>query len=174
MFLGAFLVLSEITMKTWLTMIATLAVTATSVMAAEPLPPEGCSRVKLVFVMPPEEPRNDKQAMVNVGGMVLPIDSVRPVSIFVDGKFTGHSMASPYSSVQPSLHLRAGDHEFEFKCDGFTSTKVKLTVLPNQCTQNLIVKMTKQADEKTAKSKKSIGTARRLAASERLKAGNAE
>ena len=35
MFLGAFLVLSEITMKTWLTMIATLAVTAGRLAASE-------------------------------------------------------------------------------------------------------------------------------------------
>lgn len=166
MFLGAFLIQTEVTMKTCLAIFAILAVTATSVIGAEPLPPEGCSRVKLFFVVPQDEPPADRQTMVNVGGMVLPIDSIRPISIFVDGKFTGHAMTSPYSSVQPVLHLQAGDREFEFKCDGFAPTKAKLTVLPNQCTQNLIVKMTKEAEKNTGKL---IDSARRSAAVEKAK-----
>ena len=75
-------------------------------------------------------------------------------------------MTSPYSSVQPGLHLQAGDHEFEFKCNGFAPTKAKLTVLPNQCTQNLIVKMTKEAEKNTGTL---IDSARRSAAVEKAK-----
>lgn len=52
--------------------------------------------------------------MTNVGGMVLPMESIRPISIFIDGQFTGHMLASPYAPMRPDIHLTAGEHEFEF------------------------------------------------------------
>ncbi|EMI24848.1 hypothetical protein [Rhodopirellula europaea] len=140
-------------MKTWLGMFAILAVAVSSATGAEPLPPEGCSRIKLTFVLPPELPQKPNQTMTNVGGLVLPMESIRPVSIFIDGQFTGHTLASPYAPMRPDIHLTAGEHEFDFKCDGFAPVKIKLTVLANQCTQYLIVKMTEASNEKTAVSK---------------------
>ncbi|MEO9593341.1 hypothetical protein [Rhodopirellula bahusiensis] len=161
-------------MKTWLGLVAILAVTATSATGTEPLPPEGCSRVKLTFALPPNATPTTNQPMTNVGGMVLPVDSVRPISIFVDGKFTGHAMGSPYFPTRPDIHLRAGDHEFEFKCDGFAPVKIKLTVLGNQCTQHLIVKMVEEAEKKTAESRKPAGTAVQVVGSRNAQIENAK
>ena len=116
--------------------------------------PNDHSTVHIMFVVPYEAP--DASGMGGgmfkgngqtkpvpravVGDTVLPIDSIHPISISIDGEFVGHSMSGT-NSVKPVFVLPSGQHKFEFSCDIFKTTKADLKVVGTGSKQYLIVKL---------------------------------
>lgn len=93
--------------------------------------PNDHSTVQILFVVPFETP--DMGGMGGIGGdgattkivpravagdLVLPIDSIHPISISIDGEFVGHSMHGTHGT-KPVFVLPSGQHKFEFTCDIF-------------------------------------------------------
>lgn len=112
--------------------------------------PIGHSTVRIVFVVPIENARavrgrlNDDATpvqMATAGKMIMSYDSIRPVSISIDGDFVGHALFG-YDKVSPVYVLPAGKRKFTFVCDGFKAVTQELSVLGTGSTQYLIVKMT--------------------------------
>lgn len=112
--------------------------------------PNNHSTVQIVFVVPFETPSlggmGEGGAIAKavpravVGDMVLPIDSIHPISISIDGEFVGHSMHGTHGT-KPVFVLPSGQHKFEFTCDIFNTAKVDLKVIGTGSKQYLIVKL---------------------------------
>jgi len=99
--------------------------------------------VHIVFLVPIEPPSQTPQGSVpqaHVGDIVLPIQSIHPISISIDGEFVGHALTG-FAGVKPVFVLPHGKHKFEFTCEGFKSTKSELTVIGTGSKQFLIVKL---------------------------------
>jgi hypothetical protein len=75
-----------------------------------------------------------------VGNIVLPIQSINPISISIDGEFVGHAMTG-FAGIKPVYVLPHGKHKFEFSCEGFRTSKSELTVIGTGSKQYLIVKL---------------------------------
>lgn len=107
--------------------------------------PTDHSSVHIVFVVPnaPANGFNRNVPQTRIGNLVVPVDSIRPISIQIDKEFVGHAMVG-YSDIKPVFVLPIGTHEFQFACDGYKSSSVKLKVVGNGSTQYLIVRMAKQ------------------------------
>jgi hypothetical protein len=137
-----------------LTIVALLSV---SILARADNPvPNDHSTVHILFVVPYEMPdmggmggpdgiiEGGAQAKAVpravVGDMVLPIDSIHPISISIDGEFVGHSLTGT-SGIKPVFVLPSGQHKFEFTCDIFKTTKADLKVVGTGSKQYLIVKL---------------------------------
>jgi hypothetical protein len=123
---------------------------------------EDHSTVSLVFVVPSEPKMNinegGERAVALVGNVMLPVDSIRPISISIDDKFVGHALVGPYN-VKPVFMLPSGSHEFSFTCEGFRPTSARLEVLGNGSQQFLIVKMTPETpSSKSTDQSKGIGS----------------
>ena len=103
----------------------------------------GHATVHIVFLLPIEPPSQTPQGSVpqaHVGDIVLPIQSIHPISISIDGEFVGHALTG-FNGVKPVYVLPHGKHKFEFACEGFKSTKSELTVIGTGSKQYLIVKL---------------------------------
>ena len=130
----------------------------TSTMACAETPvPNDHSTVQILFVVPYETPdmggiggapQTKAVPRAVVGDLVLPIDSIHPISIAIDGEFVGHSMHGSHS-IKPIFVLPSGLHKFEFKCDVFKTTNADLKVIGTGSKQYLIIKMVpKTVDDK--------------------------
>jgi hypothetical protein len=75
-----------------------------------------------------------------VGDLLLPIQSIQPISISINGEFVGHAMPGT-SSISPVFVLPIGQHKFEFSSDVFGTKKVDLRVIGTGSKQYLIVKL---------------------------------
>ena len=103
----------------------------------------GHATVHFVFVVPSETPAPDLQGsgpQALVGDLILPIQSIRPISISIDGEFVGHALTG-FAGIKPVYVLPHGRHKFEFACEGFKSSKSDLTVIGTGSKQYLIVKL---------------------------------
>ena len=109
---------------------------------------EDHSTVNVVFVVPsnPSMSLNvgGERAVAMVGNAMLPVDSIRPISISIDDEFVGHALVGAYS-IKPVFMLPSGSHEFSFTCEGFRPASAHLEVLGNGSQQFLIVKMIPEA-----------------------------
>ena len=135
-----------------LTVVATLF--ASSLARADTPVPNDHSTVHILFVVPYEMPDTGGMGGGIVGGgaqakaipravvgdMVLPIESIHPISISIDVEFVGHSMTGT-NSIRPVFVLPSGQHKFEFTCDVFKKTKADLRVIGTGSKQYLIVKL---------------------------------
>jgi len=110
----------------------------------------GHSTVHIVFVVPFDNAgqgmgqldENGKPVpMATAGSIIVPYDSIRPVSIKIDGEFVGHALFG-YDKVSPVFILPSGKRKFTLTCDGFKDVTQELQVLGTGSTQYLIVKMT--------------------------------
>ena len=106
---------------------------------------EDHSTVNVVFVVPSDQATTlnaggERSTVAMVGNVVLPLDSIRPISISIDDEFVGHALVGAYN-VKPVFVLPSGTHEFSFTCEGFVSTSAGLEVLGNGSQQYLIVRM---------------------------------
>jgi hypothetical protein len=113
----------------------------------------GHATVHIVFLVPIETPAQTPQGSVqqaHVGDIVLPIQSIHPISISIDGEFVGHALTG-FAGVKPVYVLPHGKHKFEFACEGFKSTKSELNVIGTGSTQYLIVKLEPNAAASPAK-----------------------
>ena len=144
-----------------LTVVATLF--ASSLAHADNPVPNDHSTVQIVFVVPYEMPDmggmgggivgGGAQAkavpLAVVGDMVLPIESIHPISISIDGEFVGHSMAGTNGTngIKPVFVLPSGQHKFEFTCDNFKKAKADLRVIGTGSKQYLIVKLLPEASK---------------------------
>ena len=131
-----------------------LAVVATlfvpSLVRADAPVPNNHSTVHILFVVPYEMPdtggigESVAQAKIVpravVGDMVLPIESIHPISISIDGEFVGHSM-NVHGSIKPVFVLPSGQHKFEFTCEIFKKARADLRVIGTGSKQYLIVKL---------------------------------
>jgi len=127
---------------------------ASSFVRADTPVPNDHSTVHILFVVPYEMPdmggmgggigEGLAQARVVpravVGDMVLPIESIHPISISIDGEFVGHSMTG-HGGIKPVFVLPSGQHKFEFTCDIFKKAKAELRVIGTGSKQYLIVKL---------------------------------
>lgn len=108
---------------------------------------EDHSTVNVVFVVPSDPSMNlnvaGERAVAMVGNVMLPVDSIRPISISIDDEFVSHALVGAYG-VKPVFVLPSGSHEFSFTCEGFRPTSARLEVLGNGSEQFLIVKMIPQ------------------------------
>jgi hypothetical protein len=103
----------------------------------------GHATVHIVFLVPIETPAQSPQGSVpqaHVGDIVLPIQSIHPISISIDGEFVGHALTG-FAGVKPVYVLPHGKHKFEFACEGFKSSKSELTLIGTGSKQYLIVKL---------------------------------
>ena len=118
-----------------------LLMTPTSLFADQPVPPD-YSTVHIVFIVPNATAAqiDGNTPMARVGGLILPTDSIRPISIEIDDEFVGHAMAG-FGTVEPVFILQSGVRSFTFSCDGFKTTSAKLKVLGTGSKQYLIVKL---------------------------------
>lgn len=130
---------------------------ASSLAHADNPVPNDHSTVHIVFVVPYEMPEmggglvgGGAQAKAVpravVGDMVLPIESIHPISISIDGEFVGHSMAGT-NGIKPVFVLPSGQHKFEFTCDIFKKAKADLRVIGTGSKQYLIVKLLPEASK---------------------------
>ena len=141
-----------------------LAVVATlfvpSLVRADAPVPNNHSTVHILFVVPYEMSgmgggigESVAQAKIVpravVGDMVLPIESIHPISISIDGEFVGHSMAGTNGTngIKPVFVLPSGQHKFEFTCDNFKKAKADLRVIGTGSKQYLIVKLLPEASK---------------------------
>lgn len=118
------------------------------VFANQPVPPDH-STVHIVFIIPNSTPAqfDETTTTVRVGDLIVPIDSVRPISIKIDDEFVGHAMVG-YQDVEPVFVLQSGVRKFTFTCDGFKTTSAELKVLGTGSKQYLIVKLTTDSPAK--------------------------
>jgi hypothetical protein len=103
----------------------------------------GHATVHIVFVTPNENASPRLQGLspqAVVGNIVLPIQSINPISISIDGEFVGHAMTG-FAGIKPVYVLPHGKHKFEFSCEGFRTSKSELTVIGTGSKQYLIVKL---------------------------------
>gem|GEM_PF-1747046 len=124
-------------------------IVSTFAFADAPVPADH-STVQILFVVPYETPdvggwggggANTKAVpRAVVGDLVLPIDSIHPISISIDGEFVGHSMYGTHGTI-PVFVLPRGQHKFEFNCDIFKTAKAELKVIGTGSKQYLIVKL---------------------------------
>lgn len=116
--------------------------------ADQAIPPHH-STVHIVFAVPTETApvMDGTTPLAKVRGLVAPIDSIRPISIEIDGEFVGHALIG-FQTVEPVFVLPSGNHKFTFSCDGYKKTAAELKVLGTGSTQYLIVKLA--ADSPTA------------------------
>jgi hypothetical protein len=128
--------------------LALLAFTQTAILADE-LVPAGHSTVHVVFVTTYAQPtmafnaerRGESQPqMVHVGDVVVPVESVRPIRICIDGDFVGHAMVGAWN-IKPVFVLPEGKHKMTFAIDGFDPVVAEIKVLGTKSTQHLIVKL---------------------------------
>ncbi len=109
---------------------------------------EDHSTVSVVFVVPSDQSMNlnagGERAVALVGNVMLPVDSIRPISISIDDEFVGHALVGAYD-VKPVFVLPSGAHEFSFTCEGFRPASTRLEVLGNGSQQFLIVKLIPEA-----------------------------
>jgi hypothetical protein len=113
----------------------------------------GHATVHIVFLVPLENSTQTLQGSVpqaHVGDIVLPMQSIRPISISIDGEFVGHALTELWR-IKPVYVLPHGKHKFEFACEGFKSSKSELTVIGTGSTQYLIVKLEPNAAASPAK-----------------------
>tara|TARA_R110002167_G_scaffold29105_2_gene97278 strand:- start:180 stop:674 length:495 start_codon:yes stop_codon:yes gene_type:complete len=118
-----------------------LLLTTTAASAEQPVSEDHAS-VHIVFVLPNNMPSQfgNNTPTARVGDIIIPIESVRPISVTIDGEFVGHAMVG-YQNVKPVFNLPSGTHEFKFVCHGFKATSIKLKTLGAGSTQYLVVKM---------------------------------
>ena len=118
-----------------------LLITPTSLFADQPVPPDH-STVHIVFIVPNATAAqiDGNTPMARVGDLIVPTDSIRPISIEIDDEFVGHAMAG-FGKVEPVFILQSGVRSFTFSCDGFKTTSAKLKVLGTGSKQYLIVKL---------------------------------
>lgn len=79
----------------------------------------GHATVHIVFLLPIEPPSQTPQGsapQAQVGDIVLPIQSIHPISISIDGEFVGHALTG-FNGVKPVYVLPHGKHKFEFACE---------------------------------------------------------
>jgi len=150
--------------NTMILLIATLLIPAAVSLADQPAPADH-STVHIVFIAPlanqiKQVPGGNSLPMAYVGDLVVPIDSILPVSISIDGEFVGHAMFGAFYDVNPVFLLPRGSHKFTFSCVGFKTTSAKLRVLGTGSKQYLVVKLqanTSDSDNAT-KPKSSVTT----------------
>jgi hypothetical protein len=127
----------------------TLAMLSPMRVSAADAPPPGHSTVRIVFVaaldqagrgMGELDDNGNFVPMATAGDMIVPYDSIRPVSITIDGDFVGHALFG-YDKVSPVFVLPSGKRKFTFACDGFETATHELRVLGTGSTQYLIVKL---------------------------------
>ena len=122
------------------------------VLANQPVPPDH-STVHIVFIIPNSAPVqfDGTTTTARVGDVIVPIDSVRPISIKIDDEFVGHAMVG-YQNVEPVFVLPSGVRKFTFACDGFKTTSAELKVLGTGSKQFLVVKLSTDSPAKEEKS----------------------
>lgn len=136
-----------------------LAMFASGFLHAEDIVPKDHATVHIVFIVPYEIPNQGGMGgMVSgdnpaktvpraiVGDMVLPIPSIHPISISIDGEFVGHAMTGS-NTIKPIFVLPHGKHQFEFSSDVHKKTKVAMTVIGSGSKQYLIVKLPPASEE---------------------------
>lgn len=137
------------------TLVFTPSLVAAEQVAAEQPVPADHSSVHLVFVIPnsPSPKFDQNTTRTRIGNIVVPIQSVNPITIEIDGDFVGHALTG-YHDVKPVFVLPSGTREFKFSCDGFQSTSMKIKLLGTGSKQYLVVKMKKEVDNATSKDRK--------------------
>ncbi|MGB7327282.1 MAG: hypothetical protein WBD31_20570 [Rubripirellula sp.] len=131
---------------------------AADIVAPVPVPapvPADHSTVHIVFIAPVESyspvtgrvGQNGKPVpMARAGNAIVPFDTLSPVSITINAKFSGHAMFG-YSTVSPVFVLPSGNHKFDFQCDGYKPVTQSLHVLGTGSTQYLVVKLHPSVNE---------------------------
>jgi len=115
---------------------------------------EGHATVHLIFVFPYENPPPALQAPETMlSGMLTSSQSIRPISIAIDGEFVGHALVAGFMEVKPYYVLPHGKHTFEFQCEGFKASKTELTVIGTGSKQYLIVKLERSETASPARGK---------------------
>lgn len=131
-----------------LTIFAIVTLPVLGLSAAEVVPTDHPT-VHIVFVYPFDNStsamnRVDKDGkpvqLGSIGNMVMPFDSIRPVSIVIDNNFVGHALFGQ-NNVSPVFSLPPGKHKFSFTCEGFRPATQDIHVLGSGSTQYLVVKM---------------------------------
>jgi hypothetical protein len=114
---------------------------------AEDAVPAQHSTVHIVFISqsPPlpmmgGEHQGKPIPMVRVGDLVLPAETIRPISIEIDGDFVGHALIGNYD-INPVFVLPQGVHKFKFTQSGLPAVTSEIKVLGTRSKQYLIVKL---------------------------------
>ncbi len=113
--------------------------------AEEPVPP-GHSTVHLVFIVPQTQQSLQfgfgagSSPMAQVGDFILPVASIHPIAISIDGDFVGHALAGQWH-FKPVFVLPEGVRKFTFTYGGSEPVSAELKVLGTGSKQYLIVKL---------------------------------
>lgn len=121
--------------------VATLLVVSSICVAGDDPTPPGHSTVNLVFVTkysPQSLASSGTVPMIQVAGMVVPTDRLRPIEIEIDGEFVGHALVGP-AAIKPVFILPEGKHEFKFSIAGSKPIYKQLNVLGTGSTQYLLI-----------------------------------
>ncbi|EMI55816.1 hypothetical protein RSSM_02740 [Rhodopirellula sallentina SM41] len=87
-----------------------------------------------------------QKPMAQIGGAIVPVDSIRPIRISIDDDFVGHAMVG-LRDIKPVFILPEGKHKLTFEIDGFNPVATDIKVLGTNSKQYLIVKLPTKVPE---------------------------
>ena len=118
---------------------------AQAAFADSPIPADH-STVHLIFITPYEQSTafggfaDETTEKVLIGDMVRANEPIRPVSITIDGEFSGHALPG-FQLFSPTYVMPSGKHSFVFSCSGIKEVKADLQVVGSGSEQYLIVNL---------------------------------